>query len=94
MSAVGLMIMCIEGMIMMTDDERAVLTFEEQHPRNDRQKEAAIRTELDVSWVRYRQVLLRLVAREDVVREFPIVAHRVQRATEKSAANRAARRVA
>lgn len=77
----------------MNDDERAVLTFEEQHPRNDRTKEALIRTELAVSWVRYRQVLLRLIAREDVVREFPVVAHRVQRATEKSVANRVARRV-
>ncbi|PZE34029.1 DUF3263 domain-containing protein [Curtobacterium sp. MCSS17_006] len=75
----------------MTGDERAVLTFEEQHPRNDRRKEAAIRTELAVSWVRYRQVLLRLTAREDVVAEFPVVAHRVQRATERALAARATR---
>lgn len=52
----------------MTDDERAVLRFEEQHPRNDRTKEAAVREALGVSWVRYRQLLLRLVGREDVQR--------------------------
>lgn len=78
----------------MIDSERAILTFEEQHPRNDRTKEAAIRTELGVSWVRYRQLLLRLVGRRDVVKEFPIVAHRVARVTAESVANRAARRVA
>jgi hypothetical protein len=78
----------------MTDDERAILTFEDQHPRNDRTKEALIRNELAVSWVRYRQVLLRLVERADVAQEFPIVTHRVQRTTEQSVANRAARRVA
>lgn len=77
----------------MTDDERAILEFEEQHPRNDRTKEALIRIELAVSWVRYRQVLLRLVTRDDVVRDFPVVAHRMQRATDQSVADRAARRV-
>ncbi|PYY32336.1 DUF3263 domain-containing protein [Curtobacterium sp. MCBD17_030] len=75
----------------MIDSERAVLAFEEQHPRNDRVKEAAIRTELDMSWVRYRQLLGRLVARPDVLEEYAVVAHRVQRATERGAASRAAR---
>lgn len=65
----------------MTDAERAILAFEEQYPRNDRVKEAAIRTELGMSWVRYRQVLLRLVEREDVLAAYAVVAHRVQRAT-------------
>ncbi len=36
----------------MIDSERAVLTFEEQHPRNDQAKEAAVRNELGLSWVR------------------------------------------
>jgi len=66
----------------MNDSERAVLAFEGQHPRNDRTKEAAIRTELDMSWVRYRQVLGRLVSRPDVLEEYAVVAHRVARATD------------
>lgn len=32
-----------ETMTPMIESERAVLAFEEQHPRNDRAKEAAIR---------------------------------------------------
>ena len=76
----------------MTDEERAILVFEEQRPRNDRSKEAAVRVEFGVSWVRYQQRLLRLVAREDVVAEFASVAGRVRRATEQRAALRGARR--
>jgi hypothetical protein len=73
------------------DSERAVLAFEDQHPRNDRVKEAAIRTEFDMSWVRYRQLLGRLVQRPDVLEEYAVIAHRVQRATERGAASRKAR---
>lgn len=79
---------------VMNDDERAILRFEERNPRNDRTKEAAIREMFGVSWVRYRQQLLRLVDREDVVAEFPVVAHRVQRTTHRAVAMRAGRRVA
>jgi hypothetical protein len=75
----------------MIDSERAVLAFEEQHPRNDRTKEAAIRTELDMSWVRYRQLLGRLVQRQDVLEEYAVVAHRVQRATAVGMQQRGAR---
>ncbi len=75
----------------MIDSERAVLAFEEQHPRNDRTKEAAVRNELGLSWVRYRQVLLRLVRRQDVLEEYPVVAHRVLRATDVGVRARAAR---
>lgn len=78
----------------MTDDERAILVFEEQRPRNDRSKEAAVREVFGVSWVRYQQRLLGLVAREDVVAEFASVAHRVQRVTAARTAARAARRFA
>ncbi|WP_181420123.1 DUF3263 domain-containing protein [Curtobacterium sp. MCPF17_003] len=78
----------------MTDDERAILVFEEQRPRNDRGKEAAVRVEFGVSWVRYQQQLLRLVARDDVLAEFAPVAHRVQRVTADRVAARAARRFA
>jgi len=81
----------------MTDDERAILVFEEQRPKNDRSKEAAVRDAFGVSWVRYQQLLLRLVAREDVLAEFAPVAHRVQRVQRVTADRvvaRAARRFA
>ncbi|WIA96425.1 DUF3263 domain-containing protein [Curtobacterium sp. MCBA15_004] len=76
----------------MTDDERRILEFEESHPRYDRRKEGDIRSELSMSWVRYRQVLLGLVGRQDVVAEFPIVTRRVVEATAAAVARRAARR--
>lgn len=75
----------------MTDEESAILAFEERHPRNDRSKEAAARTELGLSWVRYRQILLQLVQREDVIRRHPLTVHRVQRATRASVENRVRR---
>lgn len=76
----------------MTDEERAILVFEETHPRNDRRKEAAVRDTFGESWVRYEQRLQRLVKREDVLAEFGGVAGRVRRATEQRAALRGARR--
>ncbi|WP_220036657.1 DUF3263 domain-containing protein [Curtobacterium sp. MCBD17_008] len=75
----------------MNDSERAILGFEEQHPRNDRTKEAAIRTEFSMSWVRYRQRLGRLVQRQDVLEEYAVVAHRVERATTAAVAARVRR---
>jgi hypothetical protein len=76
----------------MTDDDRRLMAFEEAHPRNDRRKEAAIQTELSMTWVRYQQILLRLVGRQDVLEEFAPVAHRVERATAARVATRAAHR--
>lgn len=78
----------------MTDEERTILVFEEEHPRNDRRKEAAVRDAFGVSWVRYQQRLLGLVKREDVLAEFAPVAHRVQRMTAERSALRSARRFA
>lgn len=75
----------------MTDSERAVLDFEDRHPRNDRAKEAATRVELGLSWARYRQLLLQLITREDVLEEYALVAYRVRRATRASVENRVRR---
>ena len=75
----------------MTDEESAILAFEERYPRNDRSKEAAARAELGLAWVRYRQILLQLVRREDVIRSHPITVHRVERATRAGIENRARR---
>lgn len=79
-------------MAAMTDDERKLLDFEELNPRNDRRKEGAIRTEFAMSWVRYRQLLNRLVERQDVLAEYASIAHRVTAATAAAVARRAARR--
>lgn len=76
----------------MTDEDRQLLDFEEANPRNDRRKEAAIRTVLSMSWVRYQQRLLGLVRRADVLAEYAVVVHRVQRATAAAVDRRAARR--
>jgi hypothetical protein len=78
----------------VTDDERAILRFEELRPRNDRTKEAWIRTEFGISPTRYFQRLHRLVARPDVLEEFALVAHRVQRTIDLKVALRAERRFA
>jgi hypothetical protein len=78
----------------MDEKERAILTLEERHPRNDRTKEAIIREELGLSWVRYRQLLLRIAASDDAAREFPMVVDRVQRTTAAAVALRTARRLA
>lgn len=75
----------------MTELERSVMAFEEGHPANDRGKEAAVREAFGISWVRYRQVLLRLVRRQDVLEEFAIVAHRVTRSADAAVRARAAR---
>lgn len=77
----------------MTEDERRLMDFEESHPRNDRRKEAAITTELSMSWIRYRQLLGRLVQREDVLAAYAAVTHRVERATAAAVDRRAARRL-
>ncbi|WP_413600871.1 DUF3263 domain-containing protein [Curtobacterium sp. Curtsp57] len=75
----------------MTGDERAILAFEERHPANDRGKEAAVHEAFGISWVRYRRVLLRLVQRQDVLKEFAIVSHRVAHSAEAGLRARAAR---
>lgn len=79
-------------MTVMTDDERKVLDFEESNPRDDRRKEGTIRTEFAMSWVRYRQLLNRLVERQDVIAEYASVAHRVAAATATAVSRRADRR--
>ncbi len=76
----------------MTDEDRQLLDFEKANPRKDRLNEAAIRTVLSMSWVRYQQRLLALVRRADVLAECAVVAHRVQRATTAAVDRRAARR--
>jgi hypothetical protein len=78
----------------MTDHERALLLFEEAHPRRDHTKEAASMSTFGITWVRYQQQLLRPAAPEDVNAEFALLAHRVTRSAAARSSARAARRFA
>lgn len=63
----------------MTDEERAVLELEARDWRLPGAKEAAIRAELDLSPVRYYQVLTRLIWTEAAEAERPVLVHRLRR---------------
>jgi hypothetical protein len=79
----------VRTLTYMTDDERRILLFERDHPENDRTKEATIRATFGFSWVRYRQILLRVIGDPTAVEEFPAV---VRRVTDQTAGQMAARR--
>lgn len=61
----------------MTDDDRALLDFEEAHPRNTNRKEAAVAEQFGIPLPRYYQRLLRLIERQEVVAEYPQLARRI-----------------
>lgn len=68
----------------MTPDDAALLSFESEHPRNDRRKEAAIRDTFGFSWVRYEQRLLGLTRDQEAVAAFPAECSRVTRLSERN----------
>jgi hypothetical protein len=76
---------------MLTEDERAILQFEEDHPEQYAAKEQDIRRTFGISHVRYQQKLIELVMRPDAVAEFPQLAKLLQRRREKALAEREAR---
>lgn len=63
----------------MTDDDRALLHFEEAHPRNTNRKEAAVAEQFGIPLARYYQRLLRLVQQQEVVAAYPQLASRILR---------------
>jgi len=75
----------------MTRDDHALLQFEDVHPLEGGAKEDAMRRELGLTPVRYRQRLLRLVRSAEAVACYPLVVHRVERLRDRAAAARAAR---
>jgi hypothetical protein len=81
----------IESISMTDDDDRRSRRLEERHPRSDRTKEATVRDVLGISWVRYRQRLLQIVQRRDVLEEYAVLAHRVIRMTDAGVRARASR---
>ncbi|MET4780793.1 DUF3263 domain-containing protein [Glaciihabitans sp. UYNi722] len=63
----------------MTDDDRALLTFEEAHPRDTPTKMKAISQDLRISATRYYQRLQHLMEVPEVIQEFPGLTKRLQR---------------
>ena len=57
----------------MTDDDRDLLRFEDDHPRWDGAKELAVRRQFGLTPVRYTQRLLRLVGTTEGVAAFPML---------------------
>jgi len=75
----------------MTRDDRALLQFEEDHPREGGVKDNAMRRQLGLTPVRYRIRLLRLVRMPEVIATFPTVVHRFERRLERATAARTSR---
>ena len=63
----------------MTDDDRALLEFEEQHPRDTGRKDAAIAETFGLSPARYYQRLLHVVGQSDALEAYPMLVKRVLR---------------
>lgn len=75
----------------LTDRERAILVFEARWPRHDGAKEDAIRADLDMTPVRYYQLLERLVDTEVALRHDPMLVGRLRRLRDARARTRARR---
>lgn len=69
-----------------------MMRFEQEHPHNDRTKEALIRQTFGVSWVRYQQTLFRLIQTPAAAAEFPNVVRIVTERTERLVQVRRGRR--
>lgn len=62
----------------MTDDDRALLDFEEAHPRNTNRKEALVSEQFGIPLARYYQRLLTLLKEQEVVAAYPQLAKRIK----------------
>ncbi len=63
----------------MTDQDRLVLDLFHRYPRDNGRRTRAIRDELGWTSTRWAQELVRLVARPDVMLEYPVLCGRVRR---------------
>jgi hypothetical protein len=75
---------------MITPQERAMLDYEDTHPRNTGQKEDHMRDEFGLYVARYYQRIDTLLERPDVIAEWPQLAKRRLRAREAGEQKRAA----
>lgn len=63
----------------LSDDEIAVLRFEDTHPQLGAAKNEAIRSQLGLSPVRYYQKLTRLTDSVEALQWDPVLVHRLRR---------------
>jgi hypothetical protein len=62
---------------MLSDRDRAILTFEEEHWVHTGRKQNDIREQFGISTPRYYQMLGDLIQNEDAVKEFPQLTKRM-----------------
>lgn len=72
----------------LTDLERALLEFEQSHPRHSRAKEEALRDRFGVSTARYYQILGTLVETPAALIENPLLVGRLRRVREQRRSRR------
>ncbi|MFM6974289.1 MAG: DUF3263 domain-containing protein [Agromyces sp.] len=75
----------------LSDEERAVLEFEARHPEVGPAKNQAVRTQLQLSPVRYYQLLSRLADSGDALQFDPVLVHRLRRIRERELRERSTR---
>jgi hypothetical protein len=63
----------------MTEEERAILTFEETQMLDMAHHDEVVRQRFGMTRAAYAQRLGRLIMRPDVVAAFPILVHRLER---------------
>lgn len=61
---------------MLTDRDRAILAFEDKHPRHTSAKEGAIRHRWGITPARYYQIVSTRLEDPDAVAAFPQLANR------------------
>ena len=74
---------------MITDEDLAILDFEETHPHHTGLKAERIRQTFGLPSARYYARLRRLTRERDAVARYPQLCARVQRSTERGQAERA-----
>ena len=63
----------------LTPSERLLLDFENTHPRHTGAKEEHIRVHFKITSARYYQLVYRMLARPEVIEEYPQLANRTVR---------------
>lgn len=76
---------------MLSDRDRALLTFEDAHPVPNGRKEDEARTQFGLGHARYNQLIVGLSTNPEAIAEFPQLTARIRRRVATSTAKRAAR---
>jgi hypothetical protein len=73
---------------VLTERDQVILDIAARHYRHQAAREAAIRTELDLSWTRYNQALNQLLDRPEALAYAPGLVYRLRRIRAARQANR------